>query len=348
MNNDNRDKLGENGEDRFSTLDIDGINDLYYQDQNAEPPNNNHKRPPNSTHDLMKIVALLASIIVLIFVIYTAIVGILGSHSKITIDGTTTTASIESPFTSSSVTTSVLATSATSTLLNVSTSTTDSISTTKTTVTTQTTSTTATTVNPSYKDAVIFIDAGHGGKDPGAVGSLDGTNYYEEDINLAVALLVRDELEKKGFTVVMSRETDVFVELEDRVKLAQEAEADMFISLHCNSAVASAYGPRILYTDRSVSYSKEKFATYFKTELDKVTESYPNMRKAFVRSDVDESGYKLAVLCDTKMPSVLIEMGFITNTNDLKMLTSEWWQLHAAKAIANAIESAFNAGIVTK
>ena len=199
------------------------------------------------------------------------------------------------------------------------------------------------------KNAVIFIDAGHGGHDVGAIGTLDGMKIYEENVNLTISLLVRDELEKRGFTVVMSRETDVFIELAERVDMANAAKADMFVSLHCNSAVPAAYGTRILYTDRSVSYKKIKFAGYFEKAIEEFANLYDKMRKdVFVRSDKEESGYHLAVLRDTNMPSILIEMGFITNESDLRLFLNESWQHDIAYAIADAIEKAYNAGMVTK
>jgi N-acetylmuramoyl-L-alanine amidase len=219
----------------------------------------------------------------------------------------------------------------------------------KTTAASTTSTTTASVYNPAYENAVIFIDAGHGGKDVGAVGELDGMKIYEENINLTISLLVRDELEKRGFTVVMSRETDVFIELAERVDMANAAKADMFVSLHCNSAVPAAYGTRILYTDRSVSYKKIKFAGYFEKAIEEFANLYDKMRKdVFVRSDKEESGYHLAVLRDTNMPSILIEMGFITNESDLRLFLNESWQYDIAYAIADAIEKAYNAGMVTK
>lgn len=362
MNNDNRDNLEGSDEDRFATLDIDGINDLYYQ-KNASPSNNQHNSH-NSTPDLIKIVALVASIIILIFVIYTAIVGILGSSSRISAQGSTTVdlGIISSVSSSDGTEVSKTTSTAISAILGTGTAATQTTTTVKATSAITTQTTTNSNYNPAYKDAVIFIDAGHGGTDPGSIGSLNGTEYHEADINLSVALLVQKELEKRGFTVVMSRDTDVFVELEDRAKMALEANADMLVSIHCNSfSKASVAGPRMYYTARKgVTYDPKAFATYFAKAFDTVKDTvsssgsgqlaYPNMKKANIYSDSSVLGDNkyYAVLCNTNMPSVLIEMGFITNTNDLKMLISEWWQLHTARAVADAIENAYNAGIVTK
>ena len=342
MNNENRNSFGNNNEDRFSTLDIDGINDIYYQEVNSAAPNNNqNNHPQNSTRDLLKIVLLLLSIIILIIIIYTAIVGILGSGNP---TSSTTPAGIVNtlPTTSTNATTTL-------TIQATTTSKPALTTTAKTTAASTTSTTTASVYNPAYENAVIFIDAGHGGKDVGAVGELDGMKIYEENINLTISLLVRDELEKRGFTVVMSRETDVFIELAERVDMANAAKADMFVSLHCNSAVPAAYGTRILYTDRSVSYKKIKFAGYFEKAIEEFANLYDKMRKdVFVRSDKEESGYYLAVLRDTNMPSILIEMGFITNESDLRLFLNENWQHDIAYAIADAIEKAYNAGMVTK
>lgn len=342
MNNENRNSFGNNNEDRFSTLDIDGINDIYYQEVNSATPNNNqNNHPQNSTRDLLKIALLLLSIIILIIIIYTAIVGILGSGNP---TSSTTPAGIVNtlPTTSTNATTTL-------TIQATTTSKPALTTTAKTTAASTTSTTTASVYNPAYENAVIFIDAGHGGKDVGAVGELDGMKIYEENINLTISLLVRDELEKRGFTVVMSRETDVFIELAERVDMANAAKADMFVSLHCNSAVPAAYGTRILYTDRSVSYKKIKFAGYFEKAIEEFANLYDKMRKdVFVRSDKEESGYHLAVLRDTNMPSILIEMGFITNESDLRLFLNESWQHDIAYAIADAIEKAYNAGMVTK
>lgn len=348
MNNDNRNNFGNNNEDRFSTLDIDGINDIYYQEVNSATPNNNqNNHPQNSTRDLLKIVLLLLSIIILIIIIYTAIVGILGSGNP---TSSTTPAGIVNtlPKTSTNATTTLTIQTTTTATTKPALTTAVQTTTAKTTIAT----TTASVYNPAYENAVIFIDAGHGGKDVGAVGELDGMKIYEENINLTISLLVREALEKRGFTVVMSRETDVFIELEDRPAMALEAEADMFVSLHCNSfSKDTVYGPRMYYTARSgLSYSGAKFAQYFTEAFDSVKKKYPQMKasKNYTDSSVLGDNKHYAVLCNKNMPSVLIEMGFITNESDLRLFLDENWQRDIAYAIADAIEKAYNAGMVTK
>ncbi|MBO5007118.1 MAG: N-acetylmuramoyl-L-alanine amidase [Clostridia bacterium] len=356
MNNDNRNNIGNNGEDRFSTLDIDGINDLYYQERRSAPPNKKQpNKPHNSAHDLAKIFVLLASIIVLIIIVYTAAVGILGFAHQSSAE-TTTAPSLTLPTTATSATTlGIIGTSTTSgTVLPITTETTVSTSkiTTATTETTQTTQTTVNVYNPKYENAVIFIDAGHGGHDVGAIGELSGTEYYEKDINLSVALLLCEEHEKRGFTVVTSRDTDEFIELADRAAMAVDADAHMFISLHCNSFSDSAvYGPRMYYTARSgLTYNGEKFAQYFTNAFNSVKTKFSNMKSSrnYTDSSVLGKNKYYAVLCNTNMPSILIEMGFITSERDLTMLIDGDWQQEVAKAVADAVENAYNAGMVTK
>ena len=346
MNNENRNSFGNNNEDRFSTLDIDGINDLYYENVNSAAPNNNqNNHPQNSTRDLLKIALLLLSIILLIIIIYTAIVGILGSGkqpSSTTSTGIVNTLPTTVPQATTSLTTQVT--------LQTTTASKPAITTTVQTTTAATT--TSSSYNPAYENAVIFIDAGHGGHDVGAIGKVDGMTIYEENVNLTVSLLVREALEKRGFTVVMSRETDVFIELADRPAMAVDADADMFISIHCNSySDKSVYGPRMYYTARSgLSYSGATFAQYFTNAFDSVRKQYTQMKASrnYTDSSVLGDNKHYAVLCNKNMPSILIEMGFITNESDLRLFLNESWQHDIANSIADAIEKAYNAGMVTK
>ena len=278
--------------------------------------------------------------------------------------GESTSASVTTSAEAGTTGTTAATTTATTskTTANTTTKSTTKVTTTATTtattrVTTKATTkvtTTATTVTP--KNVTIFLDPGHGGSDPGVIRTYEGVTYEEADINLSVALKAKEALEKRGYTVIMSRETDKKVELTDRPDLAKKAGADMLISIHVNSAAASsAYGPRMYYTSRDgLSYNAHNFATYFAEEFDDIREvtmtdypdklAYPNMRLSKVYNDYydlyNKKGY-LAVLGAKTIPSVLIELGFITNDNDLVMLKSQWWQGYVATAIADAVDSAY-------
>lgn len=237
--------------------------------------------------------------------------------------------------------------------------------TTKVTTKATTKATTATTVAP--KNITIFLDPGHGGSDGGTSREYNGTTYKESDINLAVALEAKKALEKRGYTVVLSRETDTKVSLNDRAPMAQEANAAMFISIHVNSygepGQTKAAGAEVYYTGRDgLKYNARDFAKYFAEEFEDICDvplstnpselAYPNMKVRGVKCDEDlyGNGKYLAVLnpYEKEIPSVLIELGFITNDNDLMMLKSPWWQIYAARAIADAVDTAYADGVYAK
>lgn len=207
--------------------------------------------------------------------------------------------------------------------------------------------TTNTTVKPNK--ATIFIDAGHGGNDPGTKGETGGNTYYEKDINLSVALFLEKELNARGFNVVMSRTTDKAVELSERAPMAKKANADMFVSIHCNSFTGSgrAYGPIVMYTDRpNIKYNKKSFANIFSNGFDNLKKMYPAMRASRVKSDVEMHGddWYLAVLANVDIPSVLLEIGFMTDESDLKMMIDPSWQKALASKIADSVEQAYAKG----
>ena len=204
--------------------------------------------------------------------------------------------------------------------------------------------TTNTKVKPNK--ATIFIDAGHGGNDPGTKGETGGNTYYEKDINLSVSLLLEKELKARGFNVVMSRTTDKAVELSERAPMAKKANADMFVSIHCNSFNGRAYGPIVFYTDRpNIKYNKKSFANIFSNGFDNLKKMYPAMRASRVKGDSElyKDGY-LAVLANEDIPSVLLEIGFMTDESDLKMMIDPSWQKALASKIADSVEQAYAKG----
>ena len=275
----------------------------------------------------------------------------------------TTSADITTQGTTATTTATTKKTTAKTTTVTTKVTTTATTTATTTVTTKATTKVTTAATTAAPKNITIFLDPGHGGSDPGVVRTYDGVTYEEADINLSVALKAKEELEKRGYTVVMSRETDKRVELTDRPELAKKAGADMFISIHVNSAAASsAYGPRMYYTSREgLSYNAYNFAKYFAEEFDDIREitmtdypdklAYPSMRLSKVYNDFydlyNQKAY-LAVLGAKTIPSVLIELGFITNDNDLIMLKSKWWQGYVAIAIADAVDAAYEDGVYAK
>ena len=166
---------------------------------------------------------------------------------------------------------------------------------------------------------IICIDAGHGGKDPGAVGN----GVIEKDVALKTALAVGELLKKQGFGVVYTRTSDVFVNLNERCRIANAKDADLFISVHVNSATnTSAKGTETL------CYSKNGFADVVQKSL--VSALKTNDRGVKERKD-------LAVLNGTKMTAVLLELGFLSNADEAKMFKQESFYSTVANAVVKAI-----------
>ncbi|GMB09153.1 N-acetylmuramoyl-L-alanine amidase [Thermolongibacillus altinsuensis] len=173
---------------------------------------------------------------------------------------------------------------------------------------------------------IIVVDAGHGGKDPGTIGA--GTT--EKVITLAVAKKLKEKLQKAGATVIMTRETDVYPTLEDRVNIAKSKYAEMFISIHVNSAAkTSAKGTEVFYDTSKNANGEEskKLAQFIQQEIVK--------RASMVDRGVED--YDFYVLRNNNITSVLIELGFITNPDDAKKLTSPQYQNIYAEAIYQGI-----------
>ncbi len=180
---------------------------------------------------------------------------------------------------------------------------------------------------------IVVLDAGHGGTDPGAVYTHGSVTYYEKTINLAVAKKVKALLEKEGVTVKMTRTGDSFLELSDRSAYANSLGAVMFVSIHSNSFPSNeeVNGIEVYYarTNNSDSYGI--------TSYNLANDIYNNLIK---NTSATKRGVKTAqhlVTRTSKMPAVLIELGFITNKTEAANLTSSSYQDLLAQAIAKAI-----------
>lgn len=175
----------------------------------------------------------------------------------------------------------------------------------------------------------VVIDAGHGAKDPGALGLFS----REKDINLSVAKKVISLLEKdKKITVIPTRTDDSFLELADRVAVANEAEADLFVSIHTNSFPGN---PKVRGTE-----------IYYYTEMSRTFAEIMH-RHIIQATGLADRGVKTArlyVVRHTNMPSVLVEMGFISNPEEEKLLNSPQFQDRIAQAIVDAIHE-FQSGM---
>jgi len=181
-------------------------------------------------------------------------------------------------------------------------------------------------------DKPVVIDAGHGGVDPGS----NNGDVLEKDINLDVALRLGKLLEEAGIKTLLTRDDDTFMKPSEKIGFANENDACLFISIHCNyfddtsvNGTSTYYFPSD-YEDAGNLPGKE-FASIIQEELMKVINTKD-------RGIIP--GPKTIVLKNSKMPSALVELAFITNPSDFALLTSEDFRQKAAEGICEGIKKA--------
>ena len=163
---------------------------------------------------------------------------------------------------------------------------------------------------------IVCLDAGHGGSDVGAV-STDGKRR-EKDDNLRLTLKVRDELERMGIDVVLTREDDSDVSLKDRCRIANRKHCDLFIALHRNS---SAKGTGIeAWIAKNEKNGEKKTAKALVSSLSAVGELTDRGVKSGYRNKNANNYY---INANTEMPSILLEVGFITSDADNKVFDEQ-------------------------
>jgi len=176
----------------------------------------------------------------------------------------------------------------------------------------------------------IFIDAGHGGSDPGAVRF--GLN--EKDANLDIALRLKSKLEASGFAVVMTRTDDRYYSLDDRVDMANKSGADIFLSIHNNAVFTEyAHGTETFWCPNGVSGSSQ-FASLVQS----------NILKQINRANRGIKTANFKVIKYTTMPAALVECAFVSNPTENSLLKTADFREKCAIGLFNAIK-AFSAGI---
>lgn len=181
---------------------------------------------------------------------------------------------------------------------------------------------------PRRMTGTVVIDAGHGGKDPGASSVL---GFYEKGINLSVALEVARLLEQRGLRVKMTRTDDYSVELEDRAAVANDLDADLFVSIHSDSFPESSRRGYTIYIARSASSSSRQAANAIARSM-----SGTGLNSFGVQT----AGYH--VLTDTRGPAVLVELGYLSNRSEAALLRSSSFQDRLAQAVADGISDYFD------
>ncbi len=215
---------------------------------------------------------------------------------------------------------------------------------------------------------MVVIDAGHGGHDPGAAGQ----NFHEKDLTLAAAEALKTRLERSGhYKVVLTRDSDVYVPLEERVRIARKANADLFISLHADSGTTPDLKGATVYTlseqgttraakqvfekadwinmtlpgpdqqvnrillDLTQRETRNRSSEFAETLLSRVSDVTPLLRRSH-----RDAGFMVLLAPD--VPAVLMEMGFITNAADEKRLSDPEQRRRLMDGVARAIDAYFS------
>lgn len=184
--------------------------------------------------------------------------------------------------------------------------------------------------NLKYREKLIVLDPGHGGSDPGAISATLKMN--EKDINLEVAQEAKRLLEAEGFRVYMTRRDDTYVSIQDRAAVANQLRADLFISIHSNSATrADIKGVETLY------YPSEKEPTDFRNNKF-LAEIFQNemVRALGADSHRINAREKLVVLRETSMPAIITEIGFMSNVEEERLLATSEYRRLAAEGVYRA------------
>jgi N-acetylmuramoyl-L-alanine amidase len=219
---------------------------------------------------------------------------------------------------------------------------------------------------------VVTIDAGHGGTDPGNDGLAFPNGLKEKDITLAVSLLVRDELQRRGVRVVMTRTTDTLINLSHRAPRYCRDECDLFVSIHVNSlprrpgwTLVRGFETYFLADARTADAARTAKMENDAIRYEVAEEEADVQGLAFILKDLQSNEYSresaraaelmqgaldtvhdgtnrgvkqagFAVLNTARRPAVLVEMGFGTNAEDARLMTTARGQQALARAIADA------------
>lgn len=223
-----------------------------------------------------------------------------------------------------------------------------------------------------YKLKTVVIDAGHGGKDPGCHGKASNESAITLGVALELGRIIKENV--PGVKVIYTRTTNEFVELHERANIANRNNADLFISIHCNSGPSSVYGTETytmgLHTRQdNLELAKRENAVIYQEEnhqknYEGLDPDSPmahilisNWQKAYLENSIRFAGKveeqfksrvgrnsrgvkqaSLLVLWKTTMPSVLIEVGFLTNQKEEKYLNSKSGRVYIASGIYRAFK----------
>ncbi|WP_058486566.1 N-acetylmuramoyl-L-alanine amidase [Defluviitalea phaphyphila] len=181
---------------------------------------------------------------------------------------------------------------------------------------------------------ILVLDPGHGGKDPGAIGN----GLYEKELNLDISLRLYDLLKNNSedIKVYITRTSDTYPTLQDRSNLANEVEADIFLSVHNNSFYSTHRGTEVLYYPTSTSDSSELTGKIMAQIFQKYLVETLGTQDRGIKERPE-----LYVLRTTKMPAVIVEIAFVSNVEDANLLKSDSFKQNAAEALYKGIIDIF-------
>ena len=227
------------------------------------------------------------------------------------------------------------------------------------------------TAQPVKKKKIIVLDPGHGGRDPGAISK---SGKYEKDLVLKMAKETKEFLEKAGYKVVLTRNKDVFISLRGRIKKAHEANGDLFISIHADSAKNSSAKGLSIYTISEKASDKEAEALAERENkadilygmdladyqpevsdilIDLAKTDTMNKSSQYADNVVTEMKKKIqllpnahrfagfVVLKSPNIPSVLLEMGYLSNRAEEKQMWQKSYRNKLSKALVDAVNKYF-------
>lgn len=180
---------------------------------------------------------------------------------------------------------------------------------------------------------LIVVDAGHGGNDVGTFPT--GMEYVEKDINLSIVLYLKQLLDREDIKVYYTRLDDTKPYLRPRVRLANDLEADFFISVHCNgSSLSQPYGTEVLYDEKSTQFgfNSKQLAQIC---LDELSNAMNSRNRGIVE------GHEKFIVGNSKVPVALLEVGYITNPEDLEFLKNSENHKLIAEGVYNGIIESF-------
>lgn len=184
---------------------------------------------------------------------------------------------------------------------------------------------------------IIYLDAGHGGKDPGAYYK----DIYEEDINLNIVLKLRDKLESLGAIVYLTRDSDYDLsnpnaslrkrsDLSNRAKMINSSDADIYLSIHLNSSSNTSWrGAQVFYND--INENNEKLANIFQKNFNKYLNSNRNIQEIST----------LYMYKRITKPGLLLELGFISNPNERYLLNQDDYQNKIVNVLSDSLLEVF-------